>query len=122
MKTLLSTLVLLLAFNFSNAQFSKNIKTYEMESGVVIKEGTKIKISETNNKLNFVFYGKKSMPFPKEFFNKSNSGKVFTVDKVIKLKGVSDDNASVMIVFTDGKNKCYSHLLMALNSNEISII
>ena len=125
MKTII-TIVLLFAINTMNAQFVKNIKTFTTSKGIELKKGIKIKILETiegeNGQALWTYHGMKKIPAPKEYFNKSKSNKVYEVEKVIRLKGIKDDPMAVLVVFYDGKNKCYSHIIKALDSNELIII
>lgn len=123
--------VLLLLMTFfalsTNAQYTKNIKKYITKSGVLILPGMKIKVLKGNNETIegqhlWSFYGRKKMPVPDEHFSIKNEGKEYTIEKVLKLKGLKNPEQSTIVFFLDGKRKCYSFIVQALLTNEVEII
>lgn len=123
---IIKLLLILLFVNTANAQFTKNIKEYTTESGIVIKPGMKIKILswsyEQNGQMLWTFYGRGKLPVPKENFGKSQIGKTYVIEKVLKMKGLKNPEDSTIVLFMDGKKKCYSFIAKALIINEVQIL
>lgn len=123
---IIKLLLILLFVNTANAQFTKNIKEYTTESGIHIKPGMKIKILsstyESNGQMLWTYYGRGKMPVPKEHFGKEHIGKTYTIEKVLKMKGLKNPEDSTIILFKDGKKKCYSFIAKALIINEVQVL
>lgn len=126
MKNLFTILAMFLVSLTINAQFTTGIKSYTLENGQTVKKGIKIKISsdigKNFNQATWVYYGRKKLPVPVTKFSPENANQVFTVEKVVKMRGIKDEAISTLIVFSHGKKKCYAHVVKAVQDKEITIL
>jgi hypothetical protein len=119
------TIILLLVISpLCFGQLTKNVGSYKFESGFEIKEGMKIQLikgGDTSGLYLWCFEGG-SMPIPEARFDTSFDTKEFIIEKVLSLKGIKNKDESIIVMFKDGKKKCYSFVTQSIQTNEAKFL